>query len=862
MTTSQGIVQDNRNASLFTLACWVILGMLIQFTMAIPASAQTATPIFYESFDSFDSITANGGVHSNITLAPGKSGTGALIQANGSLVYPAQNNFNFPKGTIEFWIKPNWDGGIDLGAGGKHLLTIYEGTNFWSSPHSLILPIVTYSASLNQNIQNIIGPTFGYQGNRDRFLQSKEPYSVMQWSPGTWHQVVLFWDFTLPDNADGSHNSYLVAKIDGTYTTCKKVAPVGSEGISGDSRIVIGQDHVLGRYPAEAVIDELKIYDTSLLPVIPFPEYQYNPFYPSTETTLRNLFKNDGFTANFETYGTDPAECPKLSDSYQPKQKVFFFKKPAFEPVYENCVPQTTEIGTQFNYQAPIGEYITLFFNVYTRVDLNNAKVNYTEFQGTGGTIPKGNLDLRVVKNWFQAARGASTEAEQLPVYLPGLLLHNDQIPLETDQTLSQYKVPSLPLLTQVQTKISQYTAKQFAMIVKVPEGAAPGTYQSAITLSANGLGPQRLTLNLEVLPFSLMDSGKSYTIWQSIDGDRLYAAAMGLDIWEILQKDLTDIKNHGINSVIFYAYNDGAILPPLTALQVQSNKVAAAQQLGFKKAVIYTGTRPETLNQDITDALTGMMMSYGFEPWLYAVDEFGPTNMDYQITKSMAIRGVGGKVVTTSSKANSEALDDPNNPVYGSFPPGTCQPLDWAIYPTCDKYLFDLMAKIVQKNPNKIESYYWQCRDFQLNRYFFGYLPWITGLDGPAIHPYRNGGSKGQYYNDFDWSGPTRRFRPYLLGAPSTTGPVPTFQWEAVREGILDGKYLATWKYYKDEAAKTYPALAQQSETVVNNILESYTDRARTANTAAHRVSMAQYEADRNTIINEIKNLKFLTNP
>jgi len=128
-------------------------------------------------------------------------------------------------------------------------------------------------------------------------------------------------------------------------------------------------------------------------------------------------------------------------------------------------------------------------------------------------------------------------------------------------------------------------------------------------------------------------------------------------------------------------------------------------------------------------------------------------------------------------------------------------------------------------------------------------------------IHLYRGGGSKGQFYNDFDWSGPKRRFRPYTLAPPSVEGPVPTMQWEAAREGIKDGKYLATWKHYKDKLAAKDPVAARQSEAAVNKILERYKDKAVTNNPAAYRNSMAQYEIDRNTIINEIHKLFAIIN-
>jgi hypothetical protein len=337
----------------------------------------------------------------------------------------------------------------------------------------------------------------------------------------------------------------------------------------------------------------------------------------------------------------------------------------------------------------------------------------------------------------------------------------------------------------------------------------------------------------------------------------------MGLDIFKILRRDLTDIRNHGFNTIIFYSYNDAFDFKPISALEVQTKKIEAARQTGFKRAVIYTGARPATLKQDLTSGQKDIMKHNGFEPWFYGVDEFGSDpSMEKEIEKSRVIHSIGGKVAAATSKAASDALDDPHSAVYRSFPEGTYEPLDWAIYPVYQNYPFDLMAGRAQKKPDKLETYYWQCRDPnpQTNRYYCGYFPWVTGLDGPMIHLYRGGGSKGQFYNDFDWTGPNRRFRPYTLAPPSVEGPVPTMQWEAAREGIKDGKYLATWKYYRDKAAPINPALAQQSQRTVNNLLEHYRDRAISVNNAAYRNTMAQYEADRRSIIGEIEKLLAVT--
>jgi hypothetical protein len=249
----------------------------------------------------------------------------------------------------------------------------------------------------------------------------------------------------------------------------------------------------------------------------------------------------------------------------------------------------------------------------------------------------------------------------------------------------------------------------------------------------------------------------------------------------------------------MFFSYNDADNYKPYSALHVQTQKIKAAQQAGFSRAVIYTGVRPATVKKDITPALKNMMVQHGFEPWLYGVDEIGELGINYMmkehIEKSRLIHGLGGKVVTSTIKAAADALDDRNNSVYRSFPAGTHEPLDWAMYVVCDDYLNNLMAGTAQKNLNKIETFYWQGRDEnpQTNRYYLGYFPALTSLDGASPTLYRCGGSNNQLYNDFDWPSPSKRFRPYNVSYPSVEGPVPTMEWEAAREGIKDGKYLAT---------------------------------------------------------------------
>jgi hypothetical protein len=811
--------------------------------------------LLHESFDSLNSVALHGGTYKGITIVPGKVGKGVLIQGDNTLAYPAANHFNFSKGTMEFWVKPTWDGGTT---------TSRWFFNIKYNNHQSLDIWLGHAADANGGTsQNLFFVQFTDHGdNSRRTFLAGVPIPVMQWKPGEWHKVIIYWDFTLPDDPAAGHQSYLVYRTDDKFSDCVWVAPVGLEAPSADARISLSK----ANYPLNAVISELKIYDTSLLPVVPFPAFQFNPQKPETEANFRKLFANDGFASPFKTYNDSPNDCPKLADAVYPEKKVLFFKTPAFERVYENRVPQAAEIGTNFNYQVPPGEFETLFFNVYSRIPLNQVVVNYTGFTGARGSIPQKNLDLRVVQNWFQAGTGVA--ADQLPHYVPELLLHNDLIRYELDPHLSFSNIPSIPLLDHVETKIAPNTTRQFALIIKVPEDTPAGNYTSTITLQAGGIPAQIVNLNLEVLPFSLVDSGKRLTIFHSTSPSYLYAHRNPAYRWEIFAKELQDIRNHGFNGLILCTSNDGMEFPTMKEFEVRKKKVEMARAAGFKWLVLEQVFNPAKFTQEITPAYKDLLVQNGFEPFFSSLYE--PNLNDANVVRNYLtiahlIHSIGAKVVGGGGRFIYDRLNNPHDPIYNAFPLATPEPFDWGVYfayspGKAAQYWVDIMRGKRSKDPNVIETSYFSAQDEnpQWNRYLCGYFLWVTGFDGCSPHAYQAVAGTN-WYNDFafrPYADKSFRPRPGPLAYPSKEGPVPTFQWEATREGIKDLKYLATWKFYKDRTAKVNPALSRQSETIVNELLEHYKDRDNTWNPAFFRVSLAQYEADRQTIINEIKKL------
>lgn len=839
-----------KKATLLATMSFAFCFLAVTTISADKALADSPDPIFQENFDSLDKVIANGAtLHDNLTFEAGKDGNGVHISGNANLSYPASGHFNFQKGTMEFWVKPDWDG-RNLLSSSKYFMQVN-----WNSTQKFFLPVYASASKVNINSNYLYPSFFGTGIPANARVSTQEPFSVMTWKPGEWHKVFVYWDFTLPDDSDGTHRSYVVGKVDDKYTKLEKIAPPEIGANSPDAKIVIGCDSTAGRTPAEASFDNLKIYDHSLLPVLPFPAFKFNPNDPASIASFRQLFANDGFCSPFETNNNMPADCSKLDNSVKPGQNLLFFQKSPLEQVVENTIPKSEEIKSAMDYQSAQNQFEDLFFNTYSRTDLNNVRVTMSAFSGPdGATISKDNLDLRVVKNWFQA--GVGTAPDQLPRYVPELLLYNDQVSYETDSSLINGATPDIPKLDHVETKIDQNTSKQFVILTHVPKETPPGTYTATVTLKADGVPDQTLALHLEVLPFELKETDKKIMAsdWQLSAFST--AGKTTQDLVNAFKAYYQALKDHGFNGVdvgthIDYRYSKFGTLMELFKIRLQ-----VMRDLGFKNVILNEFYNPETFAQDITPEYKETMEQYGFEPWFYGVDEFtSDANVADQIKKNGVIHGIGGKSVSTTF-LDPSAIDNMSDP------------MDWIIYSNWrGTYLPDLMAGRSTKPTSRLESYYWQGEDENpwKNRYNLGYLLWNTHLDG--AHPWGYlYTSYGTYYNDFNQacsSPPCSRSD--TMAYPSKQGPVPTMEFEAAKEGINDLRYLETWKNYKDIVAKKDSSAAQASEAVVNEILDRYAYKdpvSVTAGPPGFQVPMSRYEADRKTMTAEIVKLQAAAGP
>ncbi|MCM8539117.1 MAG: hypothetical protein NE328_02510 [Lentisphaeraceae bacterium] len=185
------------------------------------------------------------------------------------------------------------------------------------------------------------------------------------------------------------------------------------------------------------------------------------------------------------------------------------------------------------------GEYEPVSMLVRAREAVAKFELIPGELKGPGGIIPVENIDIKVVKVWYQGGTawysyfGDSNRRE----LTPELLLKDETLIKVDHKTKDNYlringkyehisytskedkehfnyltaKVADSKVLKPVVLIKNEY--KQFWITIKTPEGANAGLYQGAIQLIADGKAVGSMKVSLKVLPYSLPDPKTYYNL-------------------------------------------------------------------------------------------------------------------------------------------------------------------------------------------------------------------------------------------------------------------------------------------------------------------------------------------------------------
>ena len=187
----------------------------------------------------------------SITYVDGKVNQAVLVDEGDILKYPASSYFSKTKGTIEFWIKPNWNG-IDTQLGRQYRI-FDEGVNSLHSPNHLSIGKY-YGGGCNCNYLFFViddaswsESTAWTEPSQHELNTADNPSFLNNWRAGEWHHIAATWDNT------AGMQLYVDGALIRSNTDKWATDAIGDYFYLGSA---LGTDQF-----ADAAFDEFKVYD-------------------------------------------------------------------------------------------------------------------------------------------------------------------------------------------------------------------------------------------------------------------------------------------------------------------------------------------------------------------------------------------------------------------------------------------------------------------------------------------------------------------------------------------------------------------------------------------------------------------------
>jgi hypothetical protein len=230
------------------------------------ALAQVAGTLLYLPFDG--SLTGADGEtptqSSGVTFQSGVNGQGVLVEGSDLLRYATAGNFNAQEGTIELWVKPQWNGNSTSNS------CFFGMGDAQYSDGSIVF-------------EKDGGGNLGFTVNRPH---EPVPVNVSDWAAGQWHYVAVTWKFPgqVKMYVDGAEKFSRPSVAADVVSAVAQTMTVGSFNTTGQADAVIDEFRVSGvaRTPeeiAQSFISDLMVSGLSMqLPLTQmYPTWQKTP---------------------------------------------------------------------------------------------------------------------------------------------------------------------------------------------------------------------------------------------------------------------------------------------------------------------------------------------------------------------------------------------------------------------------------------------------------------------------------------------------------------------------------------------------------------------------------------------------------
>lgn len=494
--------------------------------------------------------------------------------------------------------------------------------------------------------------------------------------------------------------------------------------------------------------------------------------HDSTVNDIEDLCAREGTTCHWREPLDVPLENPDAErldvtpSAAEIARGYLLWQRESFRYVYPNSAPSAGELVTALSLRMAAGEYEPLTLSLRALQSLDPVTISVSALSGPA-TLPA--PELRLVRS------------------VPRLNADGDA-----------YEMKPRLLDTLAPIAIAGGSAQRYWMTLRTEVDTPPGQYGGTITIETQH-GQQQFPLHVEVLPFALTERP-----------DREYGLMMDYAFQEMTAQDLTDaeramvyengvdyyrsFKQHGLTTVfphspfVFSRLPDGS--PDLRDLQAA---LAAYDEVDFSGPFFYycghlvQSSKPDwagsslgfdaayhpALIQEIADQARDTIPTLAqTEFYWMAGDEIhddhgGPDRQAITRLLMETLWTLGEKTTTTANADIDWPIDIKLvKKEWGAEPQNG---VAWQ-YPNKQTITPDSVD-----DPAKLRNEFGLAH---LSTDYVGIIPWTFQTSQNA---------NGDPFTDIDTS---RGAPEVMLAYPGLDGPTPTPEYEAMREGIDDGRY------------------------------------------------------------------------
>lgn len=403
--------------------------------------------------------------------------------------------------------------------------------------------------------------------------------------------------------------------------------------------------------------------------------------------------------------------------------------------------------------------------------------------------ISKQNIDVRVVKCWYQLeGQGLWVRKFRKKVLIPELLLHDDNL-IQLNGAAQTNVIRPVGFKDSdwlLPFTVPAHEYKQIWITCYIPPDTSPGLYHGNIlVLSPKSSVSAMLDLTVEVLPFTLDPPMLDYAIYYRGKLTKVKNPFyLGKSYkWEYktpeqMKTELQDILAHGFKYATIYQfiYGNGKYNFDMldAVLRIREEVGVANSPFFFVGINVEKWVKPDMAetNKELDLLFDFLRKKNIADIYIYGLDEAKGKRLQSQRPIYELIHQKGGKIFVACSQGYFDIAGDLIDlPIYYEWPPRD-------------------LVETVHKKGSKIWIYHYPQGGFEdpvLYRHNYGFKLWQAGADGVCLYPYQD--VFGDLWNEFD----NKDYKNEMMTYPTENGVIPTIQWEGMREGIDDVRYLTT---------------------------------------------------------------------